>query len=483
MNKIENVLLIRPNSTKDMKDPYIVFPLGIGYIAAVLKKEGYSVSIIDLTMENVDYESLSRRIRAIDPHVIGVTALSYSYAQIKKMSSFLKSVTPVSIILGGHLSTYNYDIVLSKTDIDICVLGEGERTIVDLLRNMDDLKRVNGIAYKFSEDVQKNPPRELIADLDTLPFPAYELFDIDKYTPFDDVYMSKRHISKGVKHKKMSLEAGRGCPFKCHFCSKTFDRIRKRSTDSVIEEIEFLQASYGIDTFWFQDELLFSDKKYMFEFCDRIKDLKIGWYGNARIDSVDKEMIKRIKESKCLEVAYGVESGSPKILKNMNKKIIPEEIVDILTYSLKIDMPIDMGLILGYIGEDESTVSETLSMLGRIGYPGLRFRYITPYPGSPLYNMCKEKGIIRNEEEYLISLGDGTGPYRSRVNLSDFSDERLAVLLKETIDKSFRKYIMYLIKHPLKLFARIFQKDVMNPVYVIYNRFKRATNYDKARKK
>jgi hypothetical protein len=97
--------------------------------------------------------------------------------------------------------------------------------------------------------------------------------------------------------------------------------------------------------------------------------------------------------------------------------------------------------------------------------------------------MCKEKGIIRNEEEYLISLGDGTGPYRSRVNLSDFSDERLAVLLKETIDKSFRKYIMYLIKHPLKLFARIFQKDVMNPVYVIYNRFKRATNYDKARKK
>lgn len=481
MLKIKNILLIRPNSTGDKKDTYITFPLGIGYIAAVLQKEQYNVSVIDLTIEDVNYEELKNRIKALCPDIIGISALSYSYAQVKKLAAYLKSFLSCKIILGGHLADHSCEMVLNKTAVDICVIGEGEETIVDLLKNINKLDAVDGIAYKKYGEVITTYPRVPIMDLDTIPFPAYELFDIEQYIKLDDVYLSKKHIKKGV-HKKMSMEAGRGCPFNCHFCSKIFTKVRKRSVDHLISEIKFLQEKYGIDTFWFQDELLFSNKKYIFEFCDKIKEMEIGWYGNARINTVDEEIIKKAKENKCLEVAYGVESGSSTILKNMNKKITPTQIVKTLTDSIKIGLPFDMGMILGYPGENNQTILETVNLFKKIGYPVLRFRYITPYPGSELYDMCIKDGLIKNEEEYLISLGDGTGPYRFRINFTDFPDQRLRELLKETTDKTFKNYIIYLLKHPHKLIYRIFQRDLMNPLYVLYNRVKNPTNYDKARK-
>lgn len=477
-----NILLIRPNSTNNKKDTYITFPLGIGYIASVLKKQNHNVFVIDLTIEDVNYESLTERIKIINPEIIGISALSYSYNQVKQLSAYLKSVIDSKIILGGHLAYYSYEIVLNKTQIDICVIGEGEITIVDLLQNMNQLNKVKGIAYKQNGKIIVTEPRELIQNLDVLPYPAYELFDIEKYVDLNDVYLSKRHIGGNKIHRKISMEAGRGCPFDCHFCSRTFRKVRKRSVDNIIGEILYLKEKYNIDTFWFQDELLFSNKKYILEFCEKIKKYNVGWYGNARIDSIDEDIIREAKNSRCLEIAYGVESGSPTILKNMNKKITPDEIIKTLSTTIKIGLPIDMGLILGYIGENEKTIAETVDMFKKIGYPGLKFRYITPYPGSHLYNMCIEQNKIVDEESYLISLGDGSGPYRFRINFTDFSDTKLKSLLRETSDKVLFNYIIYLLKHPLLLITRIFQQDVMNPFYIIYNRIKKATNYDKARK-
>jgi len=476
----KTVLLMRPNGTEDKKDTYITFPLGLGYIAAILKNDDYDVHVIDLTLEDVNYESLADRINHINPDVIGISALSHLYPQVKKLASFLNKHTKSEIILGGHLAHHSYTPILENTTVDVCVVGEGELTIVNLLENMDNLKSVKGIAYKDNGEVILNTPRELVSDLDSIPFPAYEYFNIEEYSSFDDVYLSKKHVRKGKVHKVMSIEAGRGCPFNCHFCSKMFSKVRKRSVDSIIKEIKFLYDTYDIDTIWFQDELLFSNKKYMFEFCDKIKDLDIGWYGNARIDSVDRELIQKATDNKCLLVAYGVETGSKTILKNMNKRTTPEKIIKTLRASIDIGLPLDMGLILGYPGETQDTVNETIDMLNAVGYPGLKFRYITPYPGSKLYNECIADGTINDEEKYLISLGDGSGPYKFRINFTDFTDTELRNLVSKTSKKVFKNYVLYLLKHPRKLFKYIFQKDVMNPLYIIYNKWKNATNYDKA---
>jgi len=480
------VLLIRPNSTQDKQDTYVTFPLGIGYIASVLKKDGHNVDVIDLTLEDVNYNNLVRRIRNFNPDIIGISALSYEYSQVKKLSSFLKKAGGCKIVLGGHLASHNYDIVLRRTNIDICVIGEGELTAIDLVNNIDDIRNVNGIAYKGRSGVIiLNPPRELIKDIDTIPFPAYELFDMEKYSrmSMNDIYLPKKFLPKEKQYRRASMEIGRGCPFNCDFCSKMFKRIRRRSIGSVFSEMKYLKDNYGINVFGFQDELLFINKDYISDFCKKIEPLKISWYGNARIDTIKKEMIDIAIKNRCLLISYGVESGSSKILKNMNKKTNPSQIKDVLKMTMRKGMPINMGLILGYPGETEETVDDTVNLLKDVGYPGLSFRYITPYPGSGLYNRCLEDGTIKDEEKYLESIGDGTGPYRFRINFTEFSDGELMDLAPKTIKRVFRNYIFYLLKHPQTLFQYLKYKDFMNPIYFVYSRWKRPTNYDKAGKK
>ena len=481
MNKI---LLLRPNHTNDKKDHYISFPSGIAYIAAILKQNGYDVKVIDLTLLDVVYDELKHRILDYAPDIIGLSALSHGYPHTKRLSLFLKSFLSIKIILGGHLATYDYKIVLKHTEVDYCVLGEGERTIIDLLENLDCPERVKGIAYKENTGkIRVTEPRELIADLDSLPYPAYELFDMKTYTKMSNVYMSEKNLpTKGRVHKKIALETGRGCPFSCRYCSKIYSNIRRRSVDHTIGEITFLRDNYDIDIFRFQDELFFFSMKYVKEFCDKIFVLGVGWSGNARIDTVTPEMIRYIMTHNCISVSFGIESGSAIILRNMNKKITPEQIENTMKLCLQEGLPVSINLILGYPGENSQSVQETVDLLKRVGYPGVKFHYITPYPGSPLYSECLDQGLIEDEEEYLMSLGDGSGPYRFRFNFTDFTDQELADLLPETAKKVMRNYFIFLLKNPSKLFKYIRHKDIMNPFWYLYNKKFRPTNYDKAAK-
>jgi len=480
------ILLLRPNHTQDKKDNYPTFPLGLGYIAAVLLEKGHKVDIIDLTLEDVDYTDLTNRIKKINSSVIGISALSYEYSQVKKLSAYLKEIIPCEIILGGPLPTYGHDLVLKKTNVDICILGEGELTIVDLLENLASLEKVKGIAYRDNGKIVLNAPRELISDLDTIPFPAYELLDVNKYSALlmRDIYMSYRNMpNKNKVHRKMALEASRGCPFACNFCSRLFKKIRKRRVDKVIEEIKYLKERYNIDIISFHDELFFLDKKLIYEFCQKIVSSKVGWYGMIRVDTADRATLEMFKKSNCLTIFFGVESGSERVLKNMNKGTTPLKIEQALRDVLEIGLPLDISLLLGYPGENKDSLQDTVDLLKRVGYPGIKFRYITPYPGSSLYDDCIKKGLIKNEEEYLESVGDGTGPYRPRINFTDFSDDELASLVPVLVKQVLRNYFIYLLKHPAYLLKYLFHKDFMNPVYYYYNRWFHPTNYDKAARK
>jgi len=478
----KRVLLLRPNSTDGHKDSYVAFPLGLGYIASSLRDVGHQVSVIDLTIEEVDEDLLRRRVKVFSPDMVGITALSYAYDPVKKLAALIKSVVKCPIVLGGQLSTYSSHVVLRNTAVDICVIGEGELTSIELMKHLDDPSKVLGVSFIRNGEQVFTPSRPVIEDLDSISMPAYDLFPMDEYTKMNDVYLSRQHTAKGKVHRKLCIEAGRGCPFGCHFCSTTFKRVRKRSVGSLVAEMRYLHYVYGVDTFGFQDELFFSSKSYVREFCSNISDMQIGWFGNARVDTVDEETILLARDNKCLEIAFGVESGSQSILDAMNKKTKVDRIEHIISFAIDSNMPIDMGLILGYPGENEKSVQDTIDMLSRIGYPGLKFRYLTPYPGSKVYDAFVKSGFITDEDRYLTSLGDGRGPYVPRFNLTEFDDDALRRLLKVVSDKVFMNYIIYLLLRPWKLMRRIFRKDVMNPLYVIVNRIQHPTNYDKARK-
>ena len=474
---------MRPNHTQDKKDEYVSFPAGIAYIATVLKNKGYEVDIVDLTLEDVDYVNLASRIKNLNPDVIGISALSHAYCQVKKMAGYLKNIAQCKIILGGHISV-SYDMVLKNTKIDICVIGEGELTIIDLLENMDSLENVRGIAYKKDGKVVVTLPRELIQDLDSLPCPAYDLMDIDRYSQglLKDVYMPRTFLPRKKYHKKLAIEASRGCPFACKFCAKMFKNIRRRSVDSVINEIKYLKDNYDVDVIQFHDDLFFFKKELVYEFCLKIKPLKISWFALLRIDIVDREILEMFKRSGCLMISFGVESGSEKILKNMNKNITLLQIEETLKEGLDVGLPLDISLILGYPGEDNNTVQDTINLFKRIGYPAIKFRYVTPYPDSQLYKECIQGGLIENEDKYLESLGDGSGPYRFRFNFTNFKDEELTNLLPKAVSKTIRNYLTYLLTHPIILLKYLFRKDIMNPMYYFYNRWFHPTNYDKAAK-
>jgi radical SAM superfamily enzyme YgiQ (UPF0313 family) len=206
----------------------------------------------------------------------------------------------------------------------------------------------------------------------------------------------------------------------------------------------------------------------------------VNWYGDIRVNIVDEESLRLFKESGCLTISFGVESGSQKILDNMNKRITVDQIKKTIKTCLKLDLIPGMGMIIGYPGENKNTIQETINMFKEIGYPALKFRYITPYPGSRLYNECVKNNIIKDEEKYLESIGDGTGPYRYRFNFTDFSDEELTAILPYTVNTILKNYLLYLIFHPIRLIQYLFQKHFMNPFCYFYNKIKNPTNYDKA---
>ncbi|MBF0186654.1 MAG: B12-binding domain-containing radical SAM protein [Magnetococcales bacterium] len=481
------VLLIRPNHSNGKKNPYGTFPLGLAYIAAVLRESGHEVQIMDLSKENVDMESVAQSIERFNPDMFGLTAISFEYVFVKKLASWLKEKYAKPIILGGQLASHSPTLVVENSDVDICVIGEGELTIVDLLNNMDKLGQVKGIVYRDGEVTRSTSPRELIQDLDSVPFPAYDLVDMDEYSEFlkTDIYMSPKYLPKlpkGQEHRVMAVMSGRGCPFVCGYCTQMFESIRKRSIENVMEEMTLLKEKYGITIINFVDELFFFSKKYTREFCEKVAPMKMGWYGNARIDTVDKELLTLISKSGCLTIGYGVETASAEILKRMHKKITPKRIERTMRETLEVGLPTSIGLILGYPGETRETVQETIDMLKRVGFPGTKFHYVTPYPGSPLYNECVANGTISDELSYLESLGDGTGPYKFRFNFTDMSDQELSDLLHESSRKVMRNYLWYLVTHPKYLFRYLRYKDFMNPVYYYYSQWRRPTNYSRAAK-
>ncbi len=243
-----------------------------------------------------------------------------------------------------------------------------------------------------------------------------------------------------------------------------------------------LKSKYNIDIFGFQDELLFASKKQIQKFCEHIKKLNVNWYGDSRVNVVDKECIQLLKDSGCINISFGVESGSQKILKSMNKGTTLQQIERAIESCLDLDLTPGMGMILGYPGEDIHTIHETIDLFKKLGYPALKFRYITPYPGSTLYNDCIKDGTIKNEKEYLESLGDGTGPYKFRFNFTKFSDEQLTSLLPYVVNKIVKNYVFFLLKNPRRLFRYIFERSFMNPFCYFYYRIFHPNNYDKAAK-
>ncbi len=380
-------------------------PLGLLSLAAVLEQNKYEVKVYDSDLLNSNVERLVEYVKDYAPDFIGIYCNTSNYHRVVNYADNLKKISNSKICLGGPHPAIEPQEVLKNPSVDMIIMGEGELTIKELLDFLfqgKDLSAVKGLAYKKNNnEIVINQKRELIQNLDTLPMPARHLVPIEKYHP-------SPHHYKELPMTTMVLS--RGCPFGCTYCASrnVWGRsYRTRSVDKAIEEIKFLIKAYSIRNINFWDDLWGMKRDWTEEFCKRmISDkIKISWSCERRVDTVDMDILKLMKQAGCYSIFYGIESLDQDCLNAVNKGIKVEHAQKAMALTKKAGIEVRANFILGLPNETPEKVKIMLEKICKINPDYIKFNILTPYPGTTLYQEVKSGkwGIFK--EDYDRATG------------------------------------------------------------------------------
>lgn len=421
---------------------YIMFPIGLSYIASAIERAGFDFELVDLDAHRRTDEELKKLLEEKDFDVVALGCIVTGYHIVKKITKMVREVKKdAKIIVGNSVADSITDIILNKTEADIAVIGEGDITIVELLdalENSKPLEDVKGIAFKKDGEIVSTPRREAIQDINTIPFPNWELFDMEAYITKGLDAISEPYPMPKEELRPFSVNTARGCMFNCTFCYHVFkqDKYRYRSPDNVLAEIKLLNEKYGVNYILFNDELTFFSAKQTEEFVDKILEsgLKFSWVADIRANLFtedDMELLKKIKESGCAGFGYSLESADEEILKNMHKHIKVEDFVKQAKALDKAGIMSWTSLVLGYPEETPETLKKTFDVCDEVGiYPSSG--YLLPQPGTPMYELAKEKGLIKDEEEYLMRIGDRQD---FTINFTKMSDKEFQTEVEKNLKR------------------------------------------------
>ena len=419
------------------------FPVGLGYLTSRLLEEDHEVEVLDIWANQISEEDLVRAIPNLEYDVVGITALSTQYNYVKWLAQQLKRHNDKPIVVGGPLATFSPEIVLKHMQVDICVLSEGDISFPNLVNNLGKPEKVNGIVYLKNSEVTYTAVQEYVCDLDSLGFATR-----DRNIFATDIYIQNGYLDGHPEINALNVMSNRGCPWQCNFCSRTYKSARLRSIPHVIEEINMLKEEFRVGAIFFNDELLVLSRKRTYELCEAIKPLNVKWCGQARVDTVDLDLLKCMKDAGCVDVGLGIESGSQTILDAMNKKSTVEQNLSALTAVKEAGLETVVQCIYGYPGENSDTINETIDFFRRADTLHQGFFVLTPLPGTTLYNQCLEQGIIVNEDEYLSNLDAGYNTSRDALvnltafNINEFYEKKYYMEDKITLN--------YFLRHPFK---------------------------------
>ncbi|MCL4457701.1 MAG: B12-binding domain-containing radical SAM protein [Nitrospirae bacterium] len=409
----KNILLVSPPDLFTA-----VFPAGIGHIAAMLNKKGFRVKIIDFVNKKSSLDLINaviKEIKIYKPFAIGLTGLSHNYLWLKSFTEAIKSQCELCIIAGGHWASHIPDFILNNTGVDFVVRGEGDYTVIELCDALLEdgcWDEIAGISFKRENEIIHTKDRPLIKNLDELPNPSYELFDMSSYVvPFDlkRAYIDKQTIPGAIREKlkrnepllSMATQTGRGCTGRCMFCTGENQVYRKKSPELLIEHINLLKEKYKVDVILFKEALTFINNKWAHEFCNLLIKESPGilYECICRIDSIDQELLELLKESGCFSIQFGIESGDEGMLTDiMNKKITVSQIKESIKLCNKYKIYPSGGFLIGLPGETISSLNNTLRLIKNIKVVETGVAFATPYPGTTLFKLAIEKYGLRREE-------------------------------------------------------------------------------------
>ena len=375
-------------------------PLGVAWLAAVLEQDGHDVAILDANAENLSPEEAASWVRTHGHwDLVGLSATTPLIGSALEIAHRLKADSPrLRIVMGGVHPTVLPDEVASNPAVDLVVRGEGETTLREIAaeRPWDDIR---GISYRCDGQVRHNPDREIIADLDSLPLPAYHLLPMGKYRPA---------AGAARRTPAVSALATRGCPGRCTFCYRIFgSHLRCRSGQNMAAEVQVLQQRYGIKEISFYDDTFTAVKREVQAFCSAIREMKLDltWSCFSRIDTFDEETFRLMHASGCHQVMFGVETCCAEILEQINKRIVVDEVEDVVRKTQRMGIEVRAAFMLGNPGETQETLEENIRFAIRLAPDLAVFNIATPYPGTEMYRWADENGYLRtkNWEHYDLS--------------------------------------------------------------------------------
>lgn len=398
------VLLINPPAidsiVADMSDYFdksggAYPPIGLMYLAACLQRDGrHTVRIVDANLNGHDYAALRDIVAKARPDVVGITALTFNMPTILQMTADIKAVDPrIRVVLGGpHVSIFPEESLAFPT-VDYIVLGEGEEVfehLLDVLEAGGDPEGMEAVGFKRNGEPVLNRTFHAIEDLDRLPTPAVDLVEIRRYFSV---------LSRG--RQTMVMMSSRGCPFQCIYCDRPHlgRRFRARSAGNVVDEMELHVRQHGINDIKFFDDTFTVDRNRVVAICEEIRrrNLAVTWAARARVNTVDYDLLKLMRDSGLRSLSFGIESGNQRILDILQKGITIEQVVSAVGHCRKLGIEVLGDFILGNPGEKREEALETLSLARALCLDYAQFTIMTPYPSTKLYAMGLEKGIIKKD--------------------------------------------------------------------------------------
>jgi anaerobic magnesium-protoporphyrin IX monomethyl ester cyclase len=366
--------------------------IGIASLATVLKKRGYEVKVLDLQLYNYGLKELTDYIRNYSPNIIGFPLLTPLVPYVFELIKGIKSKSAGKIVLGGPHATILPEETLRDSGADFVVVGEGEYTLLELVKALEKDQKfdtVKGLLFKDNGKVVFTGKRELIKNLDELPIPSREFYEINRYIPYPNQYK---------KLPTTSMITARGCMYgKCAFCFESAlpEHIYRRvSVNRAIEEIGYLKSEYGMKEITFWDDEFVMEKGWVEEFCESLirEKIDIKWSCYARAGLVTRSLLQKMASAGCWNIYYGLESGNQKLLNIMKKGQTLQQMRDAIKWTHEAGIEARGSFILGLPGETPDIALETIKFALSLDLDYGQFNLCTPYPGTILHKMCREYG-------------------------------------------------------------------------------------------
>lgn len=422
------ILLVSPKLT-NRAGSFYHFPIGLAYVSGALKAAGCDVVCLNPNHSDVPpNDQMAAVLREYDPQIVMSGGLSPNVNMIAGFFAEAKAYNPdIIAVAGGGLISSLPEPAMQALGADIGIIGEGEVTSVELVRALGagkPLGTVDGLVFRDKRgSMERTRPRSYIMDLDSIPFPDLTGFDVDRYL---DIQLANNTFSTFPTNEPrcLPLVASRSCPYQCSFCYHPLgNTYRQRSIFNIMAEIDHLQADFGVNGMTIYDEL-FVKKNHIgrvAEFCAGMKERGLYWRVSLRVDCITDELLAMLKDSGCYYIGYGIESASNEVLKSMGKHTTLNQIERALKATAEHGIGIQGNFIFGDSREDEETVRKTLDWWEKHLHYQLHLVMVDVYPGTKLYTIALERGLITDEEAYLTKAD-------YRVNTTRLNDDTYAEL-------------------------------------------------------